>query len=97
MGMEYKIVNVERKLLNKVTCDRCGNEIEKLSDGGWNEFGEPYSNLFEPHFQEFFLLAKSWGYDSKKDGDKHQAVVCEPCYDLIFKDVRLEITGSDGW
>ena len=96
MGLTYKIENVERKLLDKVTCDRCGEEIPKISDGGWNPFGEPYSMYHEPSFHDFFFLHTSWGYGSRKDGEIHEAVLCETCYDEVFKDVRIK-RESDLW
>jgi|SRR5208337_460798 len=91
MGLKFKIENVERKLLDQVVCDRCDKEIEKVSEGGWNPFGEPHSVYHEPAFKDFFLLRTSWGYYSGKDGETHEAVICEPCYDEIFKSVKLRI------
>lgn len=92
MGLEFKIIQVERKELDKVTCDKCGNEIKKHGEGHWNEFGEPHSVYHEPHFDEFFLLDKSWGYFSGKDTETHRAVLCEACYDEVFKGVNIQIT-----
>jgi hypothetical protein len=92
MGLTYKIVNSERKELDKVTCDRCGVEIEKIVEGGWNPMGEPYSIYHEPSFANHFLLKQGWGYGSQKDGDIHTAVLCEPCYDIVFKDVNIQVT-----
>ena len=54
MGLEFKIEQSERKLLDKVTCDGCGKEIKKITEGGWNPCGEPYSNFHEPGFEDFF-------------------------------------------
>lgn len=92
MGLEFKIIQSERKELDKVSCDRCGNEIKKHSAGNWNPCGEPYSVYHEPHFDEFFVLEKSWGYYSGKDTETHRAVLCEPCYDITFKDVKIAVT-----
>jgi hypothetical protein len=94
MGLTYKIENVERKLLDKITCDRCAKNIEKISEGGWNQFGEPHSMFHEPGFAQFFLLKQQWGYGSKKDGQIHEAVLCEPCYDEVFKGVNLAVTND---
>jgi hypothetical protein len=90
MGLAYKIINTERKELDRVTCDKCRNEIEKVSDGGWNPFGEPFSMYHEPVFKDYFLLDKSWGYFSGKDTETHRAVLCEGCYDEIFKGVNID-------
>lgn len=92
MGLEYKVENVERKLLDRVACDRCDKEIEKVSDGQWNPFGEPHSRYHEPCFKEYFLLRTGWGYFSRKDNQIHEAVICEDCYDEIFKGVKVKIT-----
>lgn len=90
--MEFKIIQSERKELDKVTCDRCGNEVKKESEGTWNPCGEPYSVYHEPSFANFFLLNHSWGYGSSKDTETHKAVLCEPCYDVVFKDVKVTVT-----
>jgi len=93
MGLTYRIENVERKLLDKITCDRCGLEIKKTYEGGWNQCGEPHSYFHEPGFEkDYFLLQQTWGYGSRKDGEKHEAVICESCYDEIFKHVKIKIT-----
>lgn len=92
MGLEFKVEKIERKILDRVICDRCGKEIEKVTEGGWNQFGEPMSKFHEPSFNDFFLLEHSWGYSSRKDTQTHQAVVCEDCYDEIFKDVKITVT-----
>lgn len=92
MGLEYKIVSLERPLLDRVTCDRCGAEAEKQSEGQWNPFGTPYTMFHEPSFKEYFVIRKSWGYWSSKDNQNHEAVICENCYDEIFKEVKFKIT-----
>lgn len=94
MGLEYKIEKTERKLLDKVVCDRCFAAVEKISEGGWNMWGEPYSVFHEPSFATFFLLRIHWGYGSRKDGETHQAVLCEDCYDTTFRDVRIAKTND---
>ena len=92
MGLEFKIIESERKELNKVVCDRCSRELKKESEGGWNPCGEPHSVYHEPAFECFFLLDHRWGYSSKKDTEHHRAVLCEPCYDEVFRGVRITIT-----
>ena len=92
MGIEFKIINTEKLEIDKIVCDRCSIEIEKLTEGGWNQFGEPYSTYHEPAFVSFFELDVTWGYDSRKDGDHHRAVLCEDCYDEVFKDVKIHKT-----
>jgi ribosomal-protein-alanine N-acetyltransferase len=92
MGLEYKIIQSERKVLDRVICNCCGKEIRKESEAHWNECGEPFANFFEPCFEDFFLLEKRWGYSSSQDGQTHRAVLCEDCYKKIFKDVKIEVT-----
>ena len=92
MGLNYKIVTSERKELDAVSCDKCGIEIKKQGEGHWNEYGEPYSKYHEPMFDSFFLLEHSWGFSSHKDGETHRAVLCESCYNEVFKDVKIKVT-----
>lgn len=92
MGTEYKIINSERKELDKVVCDRCGAEVKKHSGGQWNPMGEPYSLYHEPSFDDFFSFKQVWGYRSQKDGEIHSAVLCEPCYDTVFSGVKIQVT-----
>jgi hypothetical protein len=92
MGLEFKIIEAQKKELDRVVCDRCQKEIRKDSEGHWNEFGEPYTQYHEPAFDDFFLLDHCWGYSSGKDGEHHKAVLCEPCYDEVFKHVKIQIT-----
>lgn len=92
MGIEYEVVQADRKQVKGVTCDRCGRGIPKTGDGGWNQCGEPHSVYHEPSFRDFFLLDKAWGYDSGKDTERHRAAICEGCYDEILKGVNVQIT-----
>lgn len=92
MGLQFRVEKIDRKILDKVVCDRCGKEIKKETEGGWNQFGESMAVFHEPSFEDFFLLEQSWGYFSRKDTQTHQAVICEDCYDVIFKDTNIHIT-----
>lgn len=92
MGLQYKVVPSERKELDRVVCDRCDQVIKKHDKGHWNDFGEPYTCYHEPFFDNFFEIKQTWGYSSGKDGEYHEAVLCEPCYDLVFKDVQIKVT-----
>lgn len=96
MGLEYKIINRETKELDSVVCDRCNDTIEKESDGYWNQFGEPYSVYHGPHFkQEFVVIKTSWGYSSNKDGQNHEIVLCESCYDRLFDSIPKKVGNYD--
>lgn len=91
MSLEFKTIPIEHELLDRVKCDRCGKDVKKESEGGWNQWGEPHSMFHPPAFRDFFLLKHTWGYSSRKDGERHEAVICEDCYDVIFKDVKVKI------
>jgi protein-arginine kinase activator protein McsA len=96
MGIEFKIINTEKREVDKIVCDRCSIEIEKLTEGGWNQFGDSFTVYHEPAFVSYFELNVGWGYDSKKDGEIHKAVLCEECYDEVFKDVKIHKTSFFG-
>jgi len=85
MGLEFKIITVERKVLDKVTCDCCGQDVKKTGEAHWNEFGEPFTNFFEVVKRRFFELEKSWEYSSSQDGVTHKAVLCENCYKKVIQ------------
>ena len=38
---------------------------------------------------EYALLSANWGYDSKKDGEKHELIFCEACYDGLVRKLGL--------
>src|SRR5271170_595110 len=89
VGLKYKMVKSTRKEVVEAVCDKCGKRM-KATKGHWNEHGTPNTNYFDPSFHEdFFELKTIWGYGSaRKDGETHTAVLCEPCYDEVFKDVK---------
>ena len=91
MGLNYRIGKVERKILDSVTCNRCGKDIPKVSDGGWNQLGELFSVYQQPSFECFFELKQWWGYSSSKDGEEHRAALCRACYDQVFAGCNVEI------
>ena len=96
MGLEFKLIQSEKKELSGATCDRCNKKIEISGPGHWNDSGEPYSLYHEPYLkEECFILHTRWGYYSNKDMQEHTAVLCEACYDIVFKDVKIKIEGYD--
>lgn len=93
MGLEYRIIPSERKEISRISCDRCEKEIKREMDGGWNEFGKPYSCYHEPWFQyNYAVIRNTWGYHSRKDETAHEIILCEDCYDIVFLSVRIKIT-----
>ena len=94
MGHEYEIIQSERKSLVRVTCDKCGHSFKQVTDAQWNHFGPPYSLYHEPGFEDHFYVKNFWGYGTKKDGETHECVLCEPCYDSVFEGIAVKITRS---
>lgn len=93
MGLIYKIVPSTRKELTEVVCDRCDKHILMDRPGQWNPFGEPHSFYHEPSpLEEVLSVNHVWGYASDKDGLRHEFILCESCYDLVFKDVKIKVT-----
>lgn len=91
MGLEYHIVQRDKKELLQAICDKCGLVIVTAGEGSWNEWGPKHSHYHEPYLvQEVFSFTKSWGYHSKKDETTHKVVLCEPCYDEVFKGVSIK-------
>ena len=74
-------------------CDRCDKSIP-VSIGHWNQYGEPYSRYHKPVAEEeYVVIDHAWGYFSNgKDMSTHQSVLCESCYDALFKEVKIKIT-----
>lgn len=95
MGVKFAIVSSTRKELKSIQCDRCGKKTKKkdITPGRWNSFGEPFSCYHSVCYSgpEFAELQWEWGYHSKKDLERHKIVLCEPCYDAVFKDVKIQI------
>jgi hypothetical protein len=56
----------EKEVVKDVLCDICGKGTKK-SDG-FDEF-------------EYAVLTAAWGYQSRKDGESWECVLCEDCAD----------------
>ncbi len=81
MGKVYKEIETTVEIVDKIICDHCGKELKKHME-------EP------PWFQSHFHLKVSWGdYYSEFDQQQHEAIVCEPCYQEIFRDVKVRVGG----
>lgn len=48
-----------------IICDKCGKSC--IDDSGMN--------------YEYATIKVCWGYGSKKDTERHEAHICEKCYD----------------
>ncbi|MCD8096853.1 MAG: hypothetical protein LUE31_02225 [Lachnospiraceae bacterium] len=68
--------NEDKKLLNKLVCNRCGREL-KL------ENGIPREGVFHGEVL--------WGYFSEKDGERHAFDLCEDCYGQITESFTIPV------
>lgn len=69
-----------KKLLNKLVCNRCGREL-KL------EQGAPREGVFHGEVL--------WGYFSEKDGERHSFDLCEDCYGQITASFAIPVRVED--
>ncbi len=67
------------KITNRLRCNKCGKDI--LVKNGITMEGVAQIQV-------------NWGYFSKKDGEVHQFVLCEDCYDQIVSTfaIQAEVT-----
>ena len=75
-------------ILVTVICDKCGRRLTNSSpsrDEGVEVAASP------ERANEYFHLKTTWGYSSRRNGEIHEADVCEDCYDEIFKGVRIQL------
>ena len=64
-----------KEIPEKIICDACGREIEKINDG---------------IFADYYKIEKTWGYFSEKDGRQDSFDICEKCYDKMLKAIGLQ-------
>lgn len=64
----------ETKEISNIICNQCGKEIHVTN-------GMPE--------EEVFSVDYTWGYFSKKDGERHSFDLCESCYDKLLASFRL--------
>ena len=64
----------------KIYCNMCGR--------GW----ERTIAIYE---KDFLCIRKDWGYFSKKDGQHHEIIMCEECYDKWIKTLNIAPDISD--
>ncbi len=61
-------------------CNMCGKEIHF-------ENGIPK--------EDYFYMKKDWGYFSRKDGETHEIILCEDCYDAFNSGLSTPASVSD--
>ena len=72
--IKSKTVTLVGEITDKIICDSCKREIKR------NKFDE---------FEDFYIIDKTWGYESSKDGRHDEFHVCEKCYDKMIKAIGL--------
>lgn len=65
---------VKEEKIEKVICNKCGEEIAKDRTG---------------EFYDYLSIYKEWGYLSDLDGEKHSFELCEKCYRKVIKDFKI--------
>lgn len=73
---QYQKKTEETEQVKKIICNQCGKEIA-VSNGCEEE------GVFHAEY--------SWGYFSRKDGEKHRFDLCEDCYDAFVHTFQIPI------
>jgi len=73
--IKTKAVVDVKEIPEKIICDACGREIEKINDS---------------IFADYYKIEKTWGYFSEKDGRHDSFDICEKCYDKMLMAVGLQ-------
>lgn len=60
-----------------------------------NQCGKIYEYEKETAQDDFLYVQKDWGYFSKKDGVRHQFVLCETCYDQWIRNFSIPVSESE--
>ena len=60
-----------------------------------NQCGKIYEYETSIAQDEFLFIQKDWGYFSKKDGVRHQFVLCENCYDQWIQNFCIPVIESE--
>jgi hypothetical protein len=72
-----EIKAIPQDVIKDIICDCCGVTC--------NSFSKALTKQFE-----FLKIEGSWGYGSKKDGEKWSAQICEKCVDEKFAFVNFK-------
>ena len=62
-------------------CNGCGKSINTGSDMDKDII----------YLEDFVKIRKEWGYFSKKDGETHELILCEECYDRLCKNLTIPV------
>lgn len=63
-----------------IICNKCGKKF--MSEG-------------EIIKKDFLCIEKDWGYFSQKDGQHHQVILCENCYDRWIQTFEIKPVVTD--
>ena len=74
-----EIQNRKTEVTTDVICDICGKSCKVAEHRVENESRPDNGEII--YSFEYMTLSADWGFDSKKDGEKWTAHVCEKCVD----------------
>lgn len=69
-----KKIQKEVEVIEDYICNKCGKSTKEQSCGNY----------------ECANLTAYWGYGSKRDGQEHEAHLCEKCYDEFIKSFVIQ-------
>ena len=74
---------VSTRVLTKVVCNACGNQL------GGSMPEDPVADA------EYVSINVRWGYYSRKDLTEHRADICESCWDKITATFKIPVVSID--
>lgn len=77
IGLYYFYSEVRKNMM----CNGCGKNINTGSDNDKDII----------YLEDFVKIRKEWGYFSKKDGETHELILCEECYDRLCKNLTIPV------
>ena len=79
-----KKVRKSKEIIIEATCDICGADCLKPLYAPMKSDGDRDNEDISKEFEGMELKAV-WGYNSGKDGEEWEAVICEDCVDEHLK------------
>lgn len=80
---------IKKGKIVEATCDNCGADCMIPLFKPMKSDGDRDNHDIAKEFEGMELSA-TWGYGSKHDGEKWNAILCENCVDKILKSVNFE-------
>lgn len=78
MKITKKCLQIKKKP-NKIYCNKCGEEMQKDSNG---------------YFPDYLEVQKNWGYFSDYDGQTHYFDICQDCYHSFIESFAIPVDKS---